>query len=396
MLIFARQGQNMQTQRGRLALVQVTFFSLTFFGLFLGARSVLLKEISNDFNISYTGSGLLFLVSIISVIFSNLFAGKLMARYGMRFIFTLGVLLMGVFIFLQSLVSIYLFFLIFAMFVSIFASGETMGGNALISKAFQGDGGKTLSRMHIFYGVGALLSPLLVNLLVSMGLNWREIFRILAILIILPLFNLSFYRVNEHATEYKINIRQLLAAGHQPIARWLAITVMFYVGFEVGISSWLVYSLKDGFAFSDSTAAIYLGIFFGTLALGRFAGSFIKKGKMDQITIPIAIIQFFLLLAGVAFLPQTAILISLSGLTAAVFFPVLIYKVGEYCNEQYAGAITLYLIGTGLGATLFPFLMGILNDIFSIQTGLFIPIVSSFFMFLSLVRVKRIEDLLKI
>lgn len=382
----------METKQDRRAVVAVVFLALLLFGLFSNSRAFLLKGISDDFGVSYTGSGLIFFFSIISVMLTNFYAGALIAGFGVRIVYSVSILCIGILLILQGLTVHYSWFLAITVLLTVFTGSQNMSGNSLVARAFQRDGGIKLNLMHIFYAVGSMLAPLLTAGLKQSGLDWRAVFIGIGVAFLLLQFYVPFHRISDKTPRVRIPVREMMKEFSVPLSRWYSITIMFAVGCEVGISSWLVYTLQDGFHFSQYSSAFYLFLFFLLLGAGRYAGSRLaRRGRLSRLLIPLGWLQFINALLAVAGLPQTALLLSGAGLFAAVFFPTLFYRMNHHTGERATAAAAVFLIGAGLGASLFPFLIGVLNDLAGIRWGLSIAAGSALLCVLSLHYLLKLE-----
>jgi len=381
----------MDTPSGKRSIVYVVFPSLFVFGIFVNARSFLLQDISNSFSISYTESGLLFFIGLLDIGITNLIAGRIMAKKGMRYLFTIGLLLSGFFILMQATSTSYFMFLAFIPFIGFGIRSKVMGANSLVTRAFRDDGGARLNVMHICYGAGALIAPLFASVLVKNGLSWRTIYTIIAVLFLLLLLYKPFYAVRETEKSTVVRIKDVTAMLKNRQVLWLSITIMVIVGFEIGITSWLVYTLKKAFNFSVWQAGFYMSGFFLFMILGRLFGlRMARKNKLASMLLPFAVIQIFLHGAGILLLPASAFLFSLCGFTVSIFFPTLTYMLNDASGNKYPAAITLFMIGAGLGASVFPFLVGVVSDLVSIRWGMTVNIASSILLVLTLVKLRTV------
>lgn len=377
----------MYSPTGKRSILIVVLSGLFLFGVFLNTRAFLLKEISSDFGVSYTGSGLIFLFSVIGAFVTNLTAGKVMARFGMRILFTVGMVLFGLFIFMQSLAHLYSLFLVGTILMSVVAGGQNVGGNSLVGSAFAADGGRTLNFMHVFYGLGAFCAPLLAGWLSNLGLSWREIFRLIALAYLAVLLYVPFHRMREHTERSGLRLTAVWECRHRLKMRLLTLAIMAAVGFEVGFSSWIVYTLREGFSFSPARAGIYLSGYFLALAGGRLLGSFLFRGERGlHLLRPLALLQVGTGFLSVLLLPGGAFLLVVNGFTIAVFFPILFYLLDSLRHPSRPAAIAFFMIGAGLGACLVPFLIGALSDLLSIRLGLLVAAACSVLLAMVLLR----------
>lgn len=377
----------MQTRVGRFSIMLVVCSALFLIGLYNSARSVLLQPISEDFSVSYTGSGLIFLVSFLSVLLANLGAGPLMQRFGMRAIYLVSVVGIALLLCFQSLTTDYTLFLTSTFILTVFSSSQNLTGNSIVVAAFPRDGCAKLNLLHVFYGLGSLAAPFFITLLKtegpplllllgleSAGLGWREVFAALAILFGLVLLWYPFYQFRFEQTAKRDE------AGHSFRQAWtdrylrkLTLAIFFATGYEVSVSSWLVYTLEQGVGLDANLAGLAIAVFFAGQAAGRASGSWLaKSGRLDELLYPLTLIQAFLAIVSLLLLEALPGLFALAGLTSSVFFPTLFYKVAEEC--RFSAGRAVYLTGSGLGMSLFPFLVGVVGDLVGIRWGFLIAV----------------------
>lgn len=200
-----------------------------------------------------------------------------------------------------------------------------VGGNTLIVWLFGRDVGPYMNTLHLSFGVGALLSPLLVDrVVISLG-EIRWVYWILAFLIVPIIFWLTRIPSPDRPAD------TAQSEGATPVRRnsimIILISGLFFlhVGTELGFGGW-IYSYAVAVQIGPDTAARLLNaIYWGGFTLGRL------------ISIPLAI----------KLRPQTMILIDLIGALAS--FSVLLFL------PAWPPAIWAATFGLGLSvASLFP------------------------------------------
>jgi len=365
----------MNTRIGKFSISLVVFTSLFFYGLHITLRSVLLGQISEDFGVGYTESGIIFLVGFLSVIAATVIVGKLARYVGMRVIFVVSILGAALMLFTQAMSGFYLIFIAASFLITVFTSGQNISGNSLVAAAFAGDGGTKLNLMHVFYGLGSCLAALAYSLAgTEFGLGWRELFIILAFLLVLVLAWLPFYRFKfpvEALRAERDEKVEFLSALREPLFQRVALAGIFATGLENCVSCWLVYVLEAGIGLTVDYAVLMLALFFGCLALGRACGSMLaRRNRLEGLLLPIAILQAGLSILAIIYMPVLPWLFALTGLSCAVYFPTYYYKVAHLCAAPGSGA--LFIMLTWFGTALFPFLVGVFGDLITIRWGLVI------------------------
>jgi fucose permease len=250
--------------------VVLSFGGLVLIGLGAGATGVLVPYQLTDYRISKVLLGLLFFAFSGGYVLSGLANGGLIRRLGTRGQLTLGA---GVYLVTAFGIGLHPSFplLVAASLGLGFGTGILDAGlNAYV--ATLPNHTALLNYLHAFFGVGALLGPLLAGEIVDhRHLPWQDTYLALAAVSV-PLlvgFALVLPRRAEVAGEPGAGAPLTLALRRPAV--WLAATfLLLYVGVEVTVGNWS-YSLltlaqgQEGLFASRVVSGYWLG-----LTLGRF------------------------------------------------------------------------------------------------------------------------------
>lgn len=240
--------------------------------------------------------------------------------------------------------------------------GEMDGGvNGLFLDLFTTNRGRGLSALHLFYGVGALLSPFFVGRLVEAGVAWQAIVlgTAIAMLPVALLYTLTdmptgHHEVAETGSRIRVGFALPLVA--------LAIAIGCYVAAEIGVSSWLVRFLGSA---PLTTATGALSLFWLGLTLGRLMSA-VLGDRFDHLRF--AVIAAFVsgvALFGAVVVPDLTVSIALLAVVGFAFGPVypLIMTVAGQRFPGRTAAISGLLAGAAVvGGTLYPPAMGPLSE----------------------------------
>ena len=200
-----------------------------------------------------------------------------------------------------------------------------VGGNTLIVWVFGRDVGPYMNTLHLSFGVGALLSPILVDrVVISLdGIRW--VYWILALLVVPIIIWLTRIPSPDPPSDQPENKETLPIRRNAFMIVLISGLFFLHVGTELGFGGW-IYSYAVAVQIGPDTAARLLNaIYWGGFTLGRL------------ISIPLAI----------KLRPQTMILIDLIGALAS--FSVLLFL------PSWPPAIWAATFGLGLSvASLFP------------------------------------------
>jgi FHS family glucose/mannose:H+ symporter-like MFS transporter len=170
-----------------------------------------------------------------------------------------------------------------------FGSGmieSTVG--ALIIDAVKERKAVAMSRLEVFYGVGALVMPMIISLLLILGW-WRSAFFATSLFALLLLWVWQRYSsanksiINQgHAHESNLNLSET-----KPVWKYnrlsvtvLAVCVMvffIYVGLEMSIVNFLPSILLETMKVEPAVASLSVSFYWGTMVLGRLVCGYLAE-----------------------------------------------------------------------------------------------------------------------
>lgn len=359
-------------------LYLILFATFTAFGTSMTIVGATLPRILSDFNWGYTMAGAVLAAGAIGYFTGTFLFGKLIKRIGLRLNILIGVTLnvMGLLFFASTPSAAINFFLNLAIGLGQGAIELTV--NMAILKMDKKGTGKAMSLMHAAFAIGAVAGPIVIGLLLHAGLVWTLVYRGIAILFVLigVLLALSpFSLLGSFEAETKKGSKESLFL--KPIY-WLGfLTLLLYVGMELGISSWVAEYFVKVFGSNPATGSFMVSLFWGGILAGRLGMPVFYSGKNPR---PLLVIFASLALVSVAiisvtgYFPGAGILaayaaVALSGLGCSIIYPTVVTLIGEALPNAQSEAIGFATTGGGIGAFAFPFMMSALADSFGIQAG---------------------------
>ncbi len=318
-----------------------------------------LIELASNTESSLSQMGGLFTARAIGFMIASLWVGKLFDRFHEHWLIAggllLGALLMGIIPVTSSL-----WVLMFSMILVGLLNGTIdIGGSALLFRFPKEQVSPYMNALHFFFGVGALLSPILLaqSLAYSGTIDWAYwglagCMALLSLKLMVtpppPKKNLS----ASTATTSAIPWQAVIGAG---------LILFLYVGSEVAFGGW-IYAYAIQFGIADETLAAYLtSTFWAAITVGRL------------ITIPLArrfhphVILLGNLIGSLGFLsffalwPDPVIGTWVGtlgfGLAMSSIFPTTLVWVERHV--PLSGQVTGFIFGGGsLGAMTLPWLIG--------------------------------------
>jgi fucose permease len=332
----------------------------------------LIRSIELDFGKTDGDMGLFYFLYAISYATGSFGGGLLTERLGRRTVLGLALGVHAAGFAALAIAPQWPLFLLAAIPAGL-GGGEMDGGvNGLFLDLFPNNRGRGLSALHLFYGVGALLSPLFVGLLVEAGVAWQAIVLATAV-VMLPVAVL--YTVTDMPTGHHevAETGSRIRVGFAPPLVALAIAIGCYVAAEVGVSSWLVQFLA---AAPLRVATGALSLFWLGLTLGRLTSA-VAGDRFDYLRFAVgASVVSGLALFGAVAVPDltvSVVLMTIVGFAFGPIYPLIMTVAGERFPGRTAAVSGLLSGSAVVGGTLYPPVMGFL----SVTVGLGVAMVGA-------------------
>lgn len=258
-----------------------------------------------------------------------------------------------------------------------FANGiEDAAWNAWIGKLASPN--ELLGLLHGFYGVGAVLSPLIAtSLITKAGWGWWGFYYLMVGAAAMELITsmATFWGATSlywRSTGASSDSGGLLKEALKNRTSWVAaIFLLGYVGVEVALGGWIVVFMtreRDGGDFESGMVAtgFWIGITVGRILLG-FVTPKIGEQLAVSIYVPAAI-GFHLLFWLVPQFVASAVAVAIEGFFLGPLFPAIIVATTKVLPAHlHVSAIGFAAALGGSGAAIFPFAVGVLAQAKGVQ-----------------------------
>ena len=300
----------------------------------------------------------IFISSSFGYLIGSFFGGRIYDRFSAHRFMSLTLVVMAITCILIP-VSRSLALLLFAMFLNgLAASILDVGCNTLLMWTHGEKAGPYLNGLHFFFGVGALIAPLLFAqvLLLTNDIQW--LYWSFAIVSVPMAIWFWFLQEPKHAGRAEEASSTIFPGW--PVLVMVALFFL-YVGLELGFGNWIyTYALKLNLE-NEITAARLAAAFWGAFTFGRLLGVWISTRLRSK---PILFMDIIGCAVSIAIIilwkeSSTALWIGTIGLgiSMASIFPTLIMLAGE--RMVITGTVTgWFLVGAGAGSMLLPWLIG--------------------------------------
>jgi fucose permease len=243
-------------------------------------------------------------------------------------------------------------------------------------------GASMMNLMHTFFGVGALLAPVSVGLLVQLTGRWRVAFWAGG-LVTAALLALSWAaRLPLAAPAPAEAVKAPLPGGgrggsvRDPFVLAGAVALFLYVGAEVGMSAWVVLYLRTRLGFTPVAATAALTLLWVGITAGRSINSLLaqKVGVRELVlggAVGGVVCGYALLAARSA--PAVYTLLLLFGLFVSGTFPNVMVSINTRYPERVGQVTAVLTMAAAAGSMTFHPIIGALSQALGIVTVVVIP-----------------------
>jgi FHS family Na+ dependent glucose MFS transporter 1 len=300
----------------------------------------------------------LFVLRSLGYMSGSLLAGRLYDRVKGHPLMGGAVLLIAAMMFLVPVVT-YLWLLALVVLLLGTAEGLTdVGGNTLLMWVHRDDIKTFMNGLHFFFGLGALVSPIIVGLVLERTQDIYWAYWMLAALMI-PGAVWLFRLPSPSPIVTKENQPARTAAP--VLVALLALFMFLYVGAEVSYGGYVSKYALDSRLAPEAIAAYLASAFWGALTAGRFIGIPLSTRFSPR---KILLADLLIVLAGMAVvmvMPGSLAILWLGtvivGMGMASIFPTVLI-LAEQNMTITASVTSWFFVGSSLGGMVLPWLIG--------------------------------------
>lgn len=347
-----------------LAVAYIAFISIGFPDAVLG---VAWPSIRTTFGLPQGGIGFILFSSGAGYCFSGLIAGKVIERLGVGNLLVLSTGFVTAGLLGYAIAPIFPVFLAFAVLIGLGSGAIDSALNFYAAERFSE---AVMNRLHAFFGIGALIGPLIMGGVLDRGASWRwgyvAVGVILLAMTILFAFSRSLWTLgssHEHHPEGHSGVvaAPVRAVVRQPLV-WLNVAIFFFcTGVEFTGGQWVYTILHERFDQTAAFASLWAGLYWGALAAGRLTLGMISARIGAARLVQISIVGN--MIGGVLYtsssLHLTILGLMLMGFWMAPLFPLLM----TLTPRRLGSATSVHAVGfqvsaAVLGGAVLPWIAG--------------------------------------
>lgn len=295
--------------------------------------------------------------------FSGLIAGKVIERLGVGTLLVLSTAFVTTGLLGYAIAPIFPVFLGFAVLIGLGSGAIDSALNYYAAERFSE---AVMNRLHAFFGIGALIGPLIMGAVLDRGATWRwgyvAVGLILLAMTALFAWTRSLWALGTHEHH---DVSAIVAPVREVVRHplvWLNVALFFFcTGVEFTGGQWVYTILHERFGQSEGFASLWAGLYWGALAVGRLTLGMISARVGAARLIQISIVGN--LIGGVLYtsssLPLTIVGLMLMGFWMAPLFPLLM----TLTPRRLGSAIAVHAVGfqvsaAVLGGAVLPWIAG--------------------------------------
>lgn len=352
----------------------ISFAAFIAIGAQDGTLGVLLPSLQRQYELSKGAVSYLFFASTFGYLVAAFTSGLLVEWLGRRLFLTLG----GVALLLGNalVVTVPSWYAVLAALLCVGFGIAVVDAGLNTYVASLPNNTAKLNYLHAFYGVGALIGPLLASTIIGVGLRWNRVYAVLAtIALLLALSFASMFRraqgtqAESHGEQHATG-NVMAATLRLPIVWIAAVFLLLYVGVEVSIGSWTFSFLTEERGEGVLLAGRLVSSYWGGLTLGRLvlggAAKRLGNTRLIQLCLAGLVVGLLLLWIGRVWI-VAALGLALAGFSLGPIFPTMIAVIAQLVPSRLLPSTIGFMTSLGAaGAAFFPWIAGTLANQFGV------------------------------
>jgi len=348
-----------------LALIYLAFISLGLPDSLLGSSWLIMNR---DFGAPVGNAGYVFAIVSAGTIVSSLFSHSVIGRFGTGRVTVVSVAMTAIALLGHWMAPSFFWLMMCAIPLGLGAGAVDSGLNAFVAEHYKA---RHMNWLHCFWGVGAMLGPLIMASITGSGHSWRSGYLTVSIvqfvLVALLIFSLPMWRRLEqphHETERNRAEpkRGVLSVLRTKGAAFAMLLFFLYTSVESCLILWGASYLVKVRGVLPENAAGLVALFFVGITGGRALSGFVSMKLSNEMLIRIGAI---LVMAGLLIMmlplpvPLAVFALMVVGLGLAPIYPSMLHQTPVYFGTQNAKAtMGLQMACAYSGTTLIPPLLG--------------------------------------
>ncbi|MFY9176636.1 MAG: MFS transporter [Caldicoprobacterales bacterium] len=354
-----------------------SFYAFVITGMAVLITGSIMPYLIEEFKIGYGGGGLLLGLQAVGNLGASLIGGIISDYTGRKAVMAFGALCFvvgfgGVF-FISSGTLLYILLFIAGLGWGIMNSMV----NSVVNDAAEGRS-DILNLLHMFFAIGAFLTPILVGLMERFNVSWR--YSVLTLSILSAILFVVFLMMKVPEQKKDEDSSKAVKPPFTNIRYYIFMAILFlYVGTENSINGWLATYLNNLNVMTRMTPQDMLSMFWVAIILGRLISAgiskYISREALILILCTAGTISYTLFI-----LTKNPVLIAIwvfaMGFFLAGVYPTVVANAGSIIQGSGSAAGIMLSFG-GMGGAFFPYINGLIADARGLYAGMVAIVVSA-------------------
>lgn len=339
-------------------LTATYFAALVALGLTTGSLGPTLPALAEQTQVSLSAISYVFTARSLGYVLCSVRGGKLFDRRSGNPVMVAMLLMMSIMMGLIPLIPRLWLLLVAMFFLGAAEAGLDVGANTLLTRVHGNRVAPFMNAMHSFFGLGALIAPLIVAQTVLFKLPATHSYFVLALLL-LPVAAFTLRSPGPVSTASEKHDEP--ARANTRLVFLIAAFLFLYVGAEVSFAGWIfTYAIKLNLG-SASAAAYLASLFWGSLTLGRMlaipVAARLKPRSILMSSLAGCLLSLAVMLLGPGSFAATLVGTAGLGLSMASIFPTTLSFAGN--RMELTGRVTgWFVFAASVGSMLIPLGIG--------------------------------------
>ncbi len=349
----------------KLRIAAAYYAAYVLLGLMLTPIGPSLDALKEQSGSSTEAIALLFTASSLGYIGGSLLAGRLYARLAGNRVLTAALLSMALLtVTIPWLGSLWLLMAVFAL-IGISLGLMDVGGNTLMVWLYRGDVPPYMNALHLSFGIGAFLGPLVIDRFAVATGNATTTFWLFAALMVPVALWLARLPSPDRPEEVEPAIGGLRSLRrHAWLIALIALFFFMHMGAELAFGGW-IFSYAEEAIGSETTARVVNSAFWGGLVVGRIISIPLAWRLSPRGMLQVDLVGAAASLGLVILLPEWTPALWIGTIGFGVFVASMIPASFNFAAERMpitSQVSSAFLVGGSLGSMLLPWVVGQLFD----------------------------------
>ena len=387
----------MKSTKTAFITVMLAFFTMGFVDL-VGIAS---NYVQKDLNLADSQANILPSLVFFWFLIFSVPTGMLMNRIGRKNTVLLSIVVTAVSLIIPVFGLSYPIMLVSFSLLGIGNAIMQTSLNPLVGNIVSGDKlASTLTFGQFVKAIASFMAPYIAMwgataAIPSLGLDWRVLFPIYAIVAIIAILLLGFVRIEEVSSDAKATgIIGCLKLLGKPFVLLCFLGIMCHVGIDVGTNTTAPKILMERVGFSLDEAAFATSLYFIFRTIGCFTGSYILRKVSNKLFFGISALLILIAMVGLAVVlnPKSHIfiyvMIALIGYGNSNIFSIIFSQAMLHEPERQNEVSGLMIMGL-FGGTIFPLIMGFASDMIGTLGAVLVMTVGAIYLVMFTLKIRK-------